>query len=244
MNALVGEKLKMNKYILGFACLVQSLALGVSSNTISLTSNKIVLPLDDARSIVICLEKNLGDVDRDTDASFFMAYGDDTYSLLGTTRISFAARRLRDTLTSALINGFELHDSIMDIGYSFNEWWQNKFNVVEKECDGRNVWVGYKHMILWGYPQPFTGWIYTRKSDIYFELALAYGGPVTCPFTGKYYPANDTDTVIPYEQWKRDHYGIIFSKVLSKNIAVQWLEQANYIIKIIDINIAKMRVTA
>lgn len=224
----------MNKYILGFVFIVQCGVLNAYNDTTSLSSNKIVLPLDDSSRIIIYLEKNLEDVDDNTDASFYI-FHEGTTRFLGNTEIVFATLGLRDSLTPSLTSVFDLHKSITDIGYSYNEWVQNDFNIGEEEFNGRiNVWVGLKHMIFWGNPEFFMGWIYTQNGNICLELTLAYTGSLISPFTGKYHQAEDHH--VKYDDWMKENYRTVFFKVLSKEIAKQWLEIAKDILEIIKYN--------
>lgn len=229
---------KVKKHILSSIISLSFYAFGAESDITKPKCNEIVFPLNESENIVMRLEKSLDEANDYTNASLFITHGEDEY-YLGNDKIWFLSLSLRDTLTPALINEFELHESVIEIGYDFNESLQNKPDIVKEELKGCDVWVGLKHFAFAG--NDLVGWVYARNGELFFQVTPVYTGSGFAPITGEYCPAKDGDQIAPYEQWIKDYRPLI-SRVISKDIAYQWLEQVRDIIEIMEDHNMRLRV--
>lgn len=130
-------------------------------------------------------------------------------------------------LTKALKNELKLHQSIKeDIGYLANEDLQNKPNIVRKETKSIASWVGDDYF-LWSGDNVST-WLYNDKNgNVVFEITPNY----------KYHFCNLEETLgfIPYEVWAKK-YKPCLVRIIPKDIAQQWLDQAQNVITQINEN--------
>ena len=113
----------------------------------------------------------------------------------------------------------ELHESITDIGYEFNEWLQKR-PVPTVDMDGEMMWPGFLHMICCA---DDAVWLYACNKDIVFEV------------TGIYRPTYKD----PYDVWIKKNNFPFLKRVISRDTAEQWLEQVEGIVDTIYGNIAR-----
>lgn len=151
--------------------------------------------------------------------------------------LHYNMQQLAEFLEKALRNELHLHKSIdMDIGYLLNEYIKNNNGFVIKEfSDGLSAWIGYDHTV-WDSVNnglPNSTWLYNDKNNnIILEVTPIY------PFF--YCDIKEKPNYIPYEKWISE-YTPCLATTLSHKTAQQWLDQAKYIIKTIDDNVARWK---
>src|SRR5205085_11669823 len=97
-----------------------------------------------------------------------------------------------------------------------------------EELGESEYWVGDKYR-LWGYGSRGV-WIYNSGDDsIIFEVTPAYAG-------GFAYPQK----CIPYNQWIKKYKPYLI-RIIPRDVAQQWLEQCNAILKQIEENIKRFQ---
>ena len=194
--------------------------------------HEIIFTLSDTEQIIIKLEKNLEDINCCDESSIQLIMDKHTY-LLSHDSISEQMYSLSHLLTEALANRLQLHESITkDIGYLYNEDLHWTFN---EELSKRpphlvhvqenNWWVGDKHN-LWCHE--YQSWIYNdAQNNIIFELTPLYPGLFDTE--EKKYP-------VPFKEWMQN-YKPFLMRTIPREVAQKWLEQANSILKTIEVNV-------
>jgi len=135
------------------------------------------------------------------------------------------AKSLKKALNQELI----LHSSIIkDIGYLYNEYHYDDANFTKHTfSNGFIGWVGCLNH-LWESLSHFNSLIYNAPDgSIIFEVTLLY------PYM--YCEPEEEPDYISYEEWIKT-YKPYFITTISKETALQWLEQAERIIKIVEDN--------
>jgi hypothetical protein len=131
--------------------------------------------------------------------------------------------RLSTQLTKALQNQLPLESSLQkNIGYFYNEWIYDKPGLTYRVSDTNSpYWAGLDYL-LW--PSELCAWVYNEpNASITIEITPLYPGK----HSKKPYP-------ISYEEWIKDHYKSLFKRTISREIAQQWIQQADAILKIIE----------
>lgn len=143
---------------------------------------------------------------------------------------------LVDILKKALNNELPLHPSIsQDIGYlyNYNHYNSNDTSFVAHVFDtGIIRWIGYLYH-LWESNCNFDSWIYNAPDgSIVFEITPFY------PYM--YCEPEEEPNYIPYEEWIKT-YKPYFITTLSKETALEWIEQAEKIIWMVEFNEKRMQ---
>ena len=140
---------------------------------------------------------------------------------------------LANLLKKALNQELFLHTYITkEIGYLHNQYIYDNINIpiCTFSSDNNSDWIGYKYH-LWSARNDLVSidsWIYNAPDEsIIFEVTPIY------PYM--YCEPEEEPDYIPYEEWIKT-YKPYFITTLSREIAEQWLEQAEYIIKIVEDN--------
>lgn len=151
--------------------------------------------------------------------------------LLSNTAIYHNMLGLTDLLKKALKQKNFLFSTTKDIGYFHNEYLYESVNISTPIIPTNSIdWKGYNYH-LWSARNnfaSFSSWIYNAPDGaIIFEVTPIY------PYLFSE-PEEEPDYV-PYEEWIKT-YKPYFITTLSREIAEQWLEQAEHIIKIVERN--------
>ena len=192
--------------------------------------NEIVFTLDHDNRIVVQLEHSLNDIHCCYRAPIIFLSNDVSYRICQRS-IQDSLETFVEKLTKALNSQLKLHESItMDIGYLCNESGQEKSSVTYTE-DG--LWVGWDNK-LWASGKPnLDTWLYNNKNgEIILEITPSYKWHNPDLDRGADY--------IPYEEWIKSYKPLLI-RTIPTDVAKQWLEQADEIVKKIDENIARMQ---
>jgi hypothetical protein len=140
---------------------------------------------------------------------------------------------MRDILLKAINNELNFSPTIVDnIGYFYSM--HLKHLISSSSTDFKNedhieechLWEVYDNR------KRYSTWIYNKNSNIIFEITPQY------PFL--IYPNRSDPHHIPFKKWILN-YKPYFTATLSHEIAQQWLDTAEYIIKTIDENEARWK---
>jgi hypothetical protein len=184
------------------------------------STSKIIIPLKDPVESLgpIYIEK------------IILLFNNDRY-LLSKTTLYHDMIDLRDLLKKALNKKLFLHPSIsQDIGYLHNNKLHNEVDLPTCALPSDEIdWIGYLYH-FWNAKKgliSLDSWIYNdAQGSIIFEATPVY--PYL--FSNTRYP-----NYIPYEEWIKT-YKPYFITTLPRKTAEQWLEQAEYVIRIIENN--------
>ena len=136
---------------------------------------------------------------------------------------------LVDLLKKALNHELLLHSSISkNIGHLYNDYHHDDTNfALHTFPSGAIEWVGCLYH-LWESNSHFDSWIYNKPDgSMIFEVTPFY------PYM--YSEPEEEPNYIPYEEWIKT-YKSYFSTTLSREVAQNWLDQAEYIIRIVRCN--------
>jgi hypothetical protein len=138
---------------------------------------------------------------------------------------------LSSLLTAALRNRLTLHESIKEnIGYLYAQLVFYGFDrhMAKKQgliFDEEDEWVGTKHLL---FAYDIAIWIYNdQQGAIILEFTPWY--------KGNYFDFEGETDFTQYEQFLKD-YKPLFTRTLPRDVAQQWLDQANSILKQITEN--------
>jgi hypothetical protein len=193
-----------------------------------MTKYEIIFPIDDTFKIIIPLKDPvewLGPIYQEK----ILLLSKTKKIILSQTTIYHDLLYLSDLLKKTLNHKLFLHSSIsQDIGYFYNEHHYHDTKLpVTVLPNGSVNWVGYVYH-LWESLSHFNSWIYNAPDgSIVFEVTPFY------PYM--YCEPEEEPDYIPYEEWIKT-YKPYFITTLSKETALQWLEQAERIIKIVEDN--------
>ena len=146
--------------------------------------------------------------------------------------------QLMSLLKKVLDNELMLHVDIKkDLGYLFNEYSaiicgekKESSDLVYLQKNNDSYWPGIDYS-LWS--TSISSWIYNKPDgSIIFEITPFY------PYM--YSEPEEEPNYIPYEEWIKA-YKPYFSATLSRDVAHNWLEQAERIIRIIESNQERWR---
>jgi hypothetical protein len=191
--------------------------------------------LSKAEQIIIELEDSLEEVHCCYSAKIAFMQNKKKF-FIGNDSVRHNLELLKGLLTKALKNKLKLHKSITtDIGYLDNEYLRLLYNddpsiksIFSYEKLGESKrWVGDKYH-LWGYGSRGV-WIYNDiDGSIIFEVTPAYAG-------GFAYP----EKCIPYNKWIKKYKPYLI-RIIPQEVAQQWLDQTNAILKQIEKNIKRL----
>jgi len=158
--------------------------------------------------------------------------------IIGKSIIIDLIEGLKNKLALALSNELKLHASIESyIGYYYNQY-SNEENpnlFFKLGCNDREAksWVGLIYL-LWTTDsnikyQQYATWIY---NDVYGNIIFE----VTPIYPEGYVDQEDPAEVQAYQEWMETSYKPFFTRIIPMDVAIQWLDQANLILKTIDEN--------
>ncbi|MBP6869621.1 hypothetical protein KBC04_01960 [Candidatus Babeliales bacterium] len=153
---------------------------------------------------------------------------------IGKSIIDDYAQILKTKLTLALSNKLKLHSSIKkNIGYYWNQDLnEDDPDLVFNSKKGKS-WVGNIYF-LWATDnskkyERFATWLYNDEAgNIIFEVTPTYPDTFIDP--------EDPADVVAYQEWMEKSYQPFFTRIISQDLALQWLDQVNLILKIIKEN--------
>ncbi len=163
----------------------------------------------------------------------------DKQIIIGKSIVDDYAQELKSKLILALSNKLQLHSSIQkNIGYYWNQDLNEENpNIYFNGGNKGKSWIGNKYF-LWAtdsskkYEQYGT-WLYNdEQGNIIFEVTPTY------PDT--FVDLEDLADVKAYQEWMENSYQPFFTRIISKETAMQWLNQANQILEIIRENITNL----
>ncbi|HLC06890.1 MAG TPA: hypothetical protein VJJ26_01755 [Candidatus Babeliales bacterium] len=141
-------------------------------------------------------------------------------------------------LKEALGHSLLLDSSLDDIGFVYNQfcrflWSEDELSATDnffyEDGDKNKDWIGMRYH-LWAGGNNVT-WLYNDKNGaIILEVTPFY------PYL--HVDPNEELNYIPYEEWIKD-YKPYFTTTISKEMAEQWLAQADSIVKQINDNVER-----
>ncbi len=174
--------------------------------------------LNESDSIVIKLEEPLTVVHCCYQAPLVLCIGKKQYTFPSES-IQYMLLNLIDRLEKAVVNQLRVHPSIVNLGYSENEFFQDKPCII----DSNKQWVGDNNRIWSG--KGLTAWLYNDlKGNIFLELTPVYTFPINDP---------DEKSYIPYDTWIKN-YKTVETKKIPLDIAKQWIQKAQSILATIE----------
>ncbi|HSC24712.1 MAG TPA: hypothetical protein VLB80_00645 [Candidatus Babeliales bacterium] len=200
-------------------------------------NNEIVFLLNHKEKIRLTFQGLLHEIDCCDDG--LITFIQDYYKIiLNDGSIRDAIYILGILLQKSLNKKLLLPESIKeDIGFVYNQynyslWLKDDFIItnpfLDKNVEENNVWIGTIYH-LWAFKECVT-WLYNDKNGlIIFEITPLY------PF---FYDTPKELSSISYNEWIKNYKPYVI-KVIPKEIAQQWLQQANALIKQIDANIVR-----
>ena len=155
--------------------------------------------------------------------------------IIGKSIIADFAQELKNKLTLALLNELQLHISIQkNIGYYWNQWLnEDNPDLFYLQDQDSKYWIGINYF-LWGTSggavNKFATWLYNdAQGNIIFE--------VTPLFPGTLVDWNDPVEMQAYQEWMEKKYKPFFTRIIPKDLAMQWLNQADTILTTIRENV-------
>ncbi len=214
-----------------------------------MNKHNLIFQLNDTEKIVVELDASIDGVNCCTEAPIVFFQGSKKV-ILSEDAVRNNMIILSNLLTKALKNKLQLHESItQDIGYLFNQYSdylcddtstvQNNFGYTK--LDGRDTWAGNNYS-LWN--SDLASWIYNDvDGSIIFELTPIY--PEDFFYTKNEPPIlrqrlRRARQTVPYQEWIKGYAPYLITTI-PHNVAQQWLEQADSIVKQIDESTAKLR---
>jgi hypothetical protein len=192
--------------------------------------NEILFSLTQTESMVLVLEESLTEVHCCYEAPVFFR-GKEGEFLLSDDTVRHHMYKLVSLLTKSLSNGLLCHKSLhLNIGSLFTRYRFYSFDqdMAEKQgliFDEEDEWVGTKHLL---FAYDIAVWIYNdQQSAIILEFTPWY--------KGNYFDFEGETDFTQYEQFLKD-YKPLFTRTLPRDVAQQWLDQANSILKQITEN--------
>jgi len=188
--------------------------------------NIINFQLNNSEKIVMSCEENLDQINCCTEGSLTLIEKNNEI-LLSNDTIHESIFVLHGQLQKALNSDLILHRSITsDIGCLYNEELQDKPGLVYEKFDERDHWVGY-NFLLWS--SNMATWLY---NDYVGNIILE----ITPVFPGNF--ISFAEDKISYGRWLQNYKPYLIRK-LPKEVAQQWLYQADHLLKKIEENVER-----
>lgn len=203
------------------------------------SKSEIVFALNETEKIVVELEEPLEEVDCCNRAALAFVSGDVRY-FLGIDTVRYKLNGFFRLLSEALDGQLVLHESIKhDVGFVLNECLQSKPACARETVgsDGYFPWVVYRY-ILWGIDEVVL--VYNNDDgEIILELAPCFPGePTYSHEPGEELDPEEVANLAWYEEWIKDYTPILIRKI-PREVAQQWLEQADHILDVIEANVRR-----
>lgn len=160
--------------------------------------------------------------------------------IIGKSIVDDFAQELKSKLTLALSNELQLHSSIKkDIGYYWNQYLNEENpNLFFNNENENKSWIGDIYF-LWATDsskknQQYATWLYNdAQGNIIFEVTQIY------PNT--YIDPQDPVEMQTYQEWMGKKYKPFFTRIIPKDLAIQWLAQADTILTTIRENVKMLK---
>src|SRR3989339_807886 len=173
--------------------------------------------------------------------SYVSLFIDDKEVIIGKSIIADFADMLKKMLKLALVDKLKLHKSIKkNIGYYWNqelyEEHPDLYIILEEEY---KYWVGRKYL-LWTTDSNikdkcFATWLYNdSEANIIFE--------VTPDYLEDFVDEQNLAEVKAYQESMEKSYKPFYTRIISKEVAEQWLKQCKLILQTIQENTKKLEV--
>jgi len=201
--------------------------------------NEIIFKLNSGEKIVILLKDALKDIRCCYfDFDILLIENNHYYNLsnsIDSLRVSL--ENLQSLLTLAFQNKLSLHKAFqhIDIGYMYNEYKLSQPSVIYETPEGSKFksWIGDKYL-LWG--NELILWIYNNDlGEIILEVTPPFPGESIYLAPGEEMTEEDKKNLIRYHNWIKGYQPFLI-QIIPREIAKQWIEQANNILKIIENN--------
>jgi len=197
-----------------------------------MNKHELIFKLNDSEKIIIQATDPVDDLHCCYRAPIVFFENTTEYTILDDT-ISLAMRDFSRLLQKALHNKLKLHQSITkDLGYLSNEDTQEKPGLFYKKVEGYDRWIGMDYF-LWGLggDNALSAWLYNdEKGSIIFEI--------TPDYPWMFDDSKKNPGYMSYKKWIKTYKPCVVRKI-SQDVAEKWLEQAEYILKKMNENMAR-----
>lgn len=195
-------------------------------------NHELIFQLNDKEKIIIQTSDPLEEIHCCYEAPII--FFDGIHSIVCGEDVADAMRELRDHLQKALQGELKLHRSIVqDLGYLASEELQDRANLVYRKVGDVERWVGWDYY-LWGIggDNRANVWLYNDADGaIVFKITPGY------PWL---FESNSSDPqYVPYEEWIKTYKPLVVRHI-PVAVAREWLAQAEFLVKKIDENIARI----
>lgn len=201
--------------------------------------NKIAFSINEKEKIVLSIDDSLNETSCCYDGLISLIQ-QGKVTLLSDDDVLDNMRVFAVLLERVLINSLLLDSSLDDVGYVYNQYcdflWSKESSMTIDDFfyengDKDKDWVGMRYY-LWAGGNSVT-WLYNNQDgEIILNVSSFY------PFI--HAGTNEEPNYIPYQEWIKG-YKPYFTTVISKDLATQWLQQANEIIQQIEANIQRFK---
>lgn len=164
----------------------------------------------------------------------------DQVTIIGSGAIGMQAVKLQRLLKPVIAGQRPLHKSIKNsIGYYYNQDLNEENpDIFLIQSEESKYWIGSQYL-LWTTDSniknhQYATWLYNDSSgNIIFEVTPLYPEDYVDP--------EDLAEVQAYKEWMKISYKTFFTCIISKEVAMQWLSQANLILKTIEENVKMLK---
>lgn len=201
-----------------------------------MNQNSISFILNSNEKFVLDLQESLDCVHCCYEAPIIF-FHDASQIVIASDFVRYNISGLSHLLSKVLAKQLMLHSSIIkDIGYLYNEYLQGLYSeslqknkeLVYEKMEGIDHWVGEAYKLFDCNP---TTWLYNDYDEnIILEITPNYPWHFSEPKEG--------EDFIPYEEWIKSYKPVLI-RAIPVEVARQWLEQANMILKKIEENVAR-----
>lgn len=202
----------------------------------------LIFQLNDNEKIAIKLVEPIQEIHCCYEAQIIFIDRSGSQYLINEDSVRESMYSLSGLLNKALKNQLKINAllSLRDIGYFFNEYRQSKPDTIYEIDDSgqEGDWIGSKYL-LWG--KEVTAWIYNNdQGEIIFEITPDFPGQPTYRFNDEPLSLEEQENYKKYEEWIKNYKPLLI-RVISREIAQQWLDQANEILTAIEDNIKRLK---
>lgn len=194
----------------------------------------LIFTLDNHEKLEILLNNKNDIIHCCYEASMALSINNENMIVSNSTITNYA-ERLHDKLALAINNKLRLDSSIIQgLGYYWNQWLnEDNPDLFYLQDQDSKYWIGINYF-LWGTSggavNKFATWLYNdAQGNIIFE--------VTPLFPGTLVDWNDPVEMQAYQEWMKKKYKPFFTRIIPKDLAMQWLGQADTILTTIRENV-------
>ena len=192
----------------------------------------LIFKLNDEEHFDVIIEESFDWVHCCYFAKMALCFDKKTYAL-GEDSVRYRIELLNTILNRVITGNYFLHPSIkQDIGYLYNEYLQNKSGLTYVKFEERDCWVGEQYY-LWESGRQFAVWLYNASDgSIIFEVTPLY------PY--HFIEPEDITKFVPYDEWIKGYKPYVIC-IIPKEVAVQWLDQAESLLQTIAKNVERFK---